>query len=460
MTFSRLTSMSLKPGAFSGQPFSLLDGQAHLDLAAILEIDLLENAPREVREDWQAQQLNLLLKHAVARSAFWRTRIPPALCTPHMLSRLPVLTRRDVTEQVRTEGALVPPEPGVLAETYASSGSTGTPVKVHLTSFNARLNTMHGLAKFFMDGIPVNEPHTFIRPASAELMMNGTEKLRVERRGTWIGRLGNVFQDAPHKVIEFAHDAGALVEELGRDRVGQLACPSTFMSMILEVCGTEGLREMGVSLWLHHTDNLGDDLAARIREAGIPISSSYSSSETGVIATECAHVPGHFHVAYANVIVESDTAGDVQVNGTSLGRLLITHLHSHATPLIRYDVGDFARLHVRCPCGHDGQTLSRLHGRGKFFLRHTDGRLIHFPVFSARLVDIAAFTEFWIHQPDCATIVVRLGGRTSLDAEEEAKLRAYIIQASDPAFKVEIIAQPEIDWSKNRKRLAFTSAVA
>ncbi len=461
MTFSRFTSLPLKSAAFSGQPFSLLDGPVHQDLATILEIDILENAARGVREHWQARQLANLLNHAVARSTFWRSRLPVAPCTPETLSALPVLSRRELLEQVQSEGSLMtPPGSGDQIETYASSGSTGVPVKVHLTSANARLNTMHGIAQHFIEAEPLDEPRTFIKPASAELMMSATEKLRVERHPTWIGRMSRVFRDAPHKIIEFAKDGSALVEELRKDKVGHLACPSTFMYMILETCGVEGLREMGISLWLHHTDNLDDDLAARIRGAGIPIRSGYSCSEAGVIAMECTKAPGFYHVAYSNVIVECDEETTVQVGGDDLGRVLITHLHSYATPLIRYDVGDFARLHSRCACGHDGQALSRLHGRGKFFLRHPDGRLLHFPVYSARLLEVAPFTEFWIHQPDPSRIIVRLGGRVHLTTEEEARVRAYVIRASDSVFTVEVVTSREIDWTKNPKRLAFTSAVA
>lgn len=58
------------------------------------------------------------------------------------------------------------------------------------------------------------------------------------------------------------------------------------------------------------------------------------------------------------------------------------------------------------------------------------------------------------------TITVEVGGRDSITADEEAKLRSYIIKATDPAFNVEIRPVEQIDWSANPKRLFFSSSVA
>ena len=457
MMFSTLARLPVKETAYSGRPFSLLDGYAHEDLAAIVEIDLIENSNRKFREDWQDHRLASVAEHARTRSPTWRQRIPEGPISCRSLPALPVQTREEVREQVQTEGSLVGASSG---QTYASSGSTGTPVAVHVTDFNGRYNAMRSLAQHFMEGRPLNEPRTFIRPARAEVMLDPGQKVGVERHKTWIGQLSSVFADAPHKIIQFAYDESVLLDELRKDRVGHLACPSTFMNIIMRYGGTENLRRMGVSMWLHHSDNLDTEVATRLRESGIAVRSSYSCSEVGAMAAECIAKPGNYHVAHSNVVVECDKSEAVTVDGVELGRILVTHLHAYATPLIRYDVGDFGHLTDTCPCGHDGPTLSRLHGRGKFFLRRPDGELLPFHVFSARLFELVPFTEYHIHQPDVMTIVVELGGHTSLTPDEEKRIKTLITKASDPVFRVEVKAVPSIDWSRNPKRLAFTSAVA
>jgi hypothetical protein len=57
------------------------------------------------------------------------------------------------------------------------------------------------------------------------------------------------------------------------------------------------------------------------------------------------------------------------------------------------------------------------------------------------------------------TITVQIGGRETLTLDEEEKLKAIIIGASDPAFRVIIKPVKEIDWSDNPKQLFFSSSV-
>jgi phenylacetate-coenzyme A ligase PaaK-like adenylate-forming protein len=140
--------------------------------------------------------------------------------------------------------------------------------------------------------------------------------------------------------------------------------------------------------------------------------------------------------------------------------LLVTHLHSYATPIIRYDIGDFGQLEPRCRCGHDGPTISNIFGRGKHFLRHPDGRLLPFYLSTRTLVEIAEFEEMRVRQDRIDMITVEIGGRESLTADQETALRNYIVRATDPAFNIELKPVREIDWSGNPKRLFFSSSVA
>ncbi|MCP3465798.1 MULTISPECIES: hypothetical protein [unclassified Bradyrhizobium] len=139
--------------------------------------------------------------------------------------------------------------------------------------------------------------------------------------------------------------------------------------------------------------------------------------------------------------------------------MLITHLHSHATPLLRYDIGDFGKLHHQCPCGHNGPTISHIYGRGKHFLRHPDGRYLPFYLSPRVLREAVEFKECRFRQESIDTITVEIGGREILTPEEEEKLRATVIAAAEPAFKVEIKPVKEIDWSNNLKQLFFSSSV-
>jgi phenylacetate-CoA ligase len=193
---------------------------------------------------------------------------------------------------------------------------------------------------------------------------------------------------------------------------------------------------------------------------GVRSLSNYSAGEIGPIAFECPQYQGHYHVAHTNVMVERDEELTASFNGMSVGRLLISHLHSYGTPIIRYDVGDFAQVEQQCRCGHDGPTISNIFGRGKHFLRHPSGKLLPFYISTRVLLETVAFNDCRVKQTEIDTIIVELGGRESITADEEENLKKVITKATDPVFKIDIKPVKEIDWSGSPKRLFFSSSVA
>jgi phenylacetate-coenzyme A ligase PaaK-like adenylate-forming protein len=117
-----------------------------------------------------------------------------------------------------------------------------------------------------------------------------------------------------------------------------------------------------------------------------------------MIGVECNTASGHYHVATSNVIVEVvDQTHDV--DGVRLGSALVTHLHSYATPFIRYELGDLACLADKCPCG-----------------------------------------------------VVDIGGRPGLASDETAAIVALLKERAGLEFEIEVGARNEIDWGRSRKR--------
>ena len=50
-----------------------------------------------------------------------------------------------------------------------------------------------------------------------------------------------------------------------------------------------------------------------------------------MIGAECSKFSGYYHVATSNVIVEV-VDRRFEIDGINLGKVLVTHLHSYATP--------------------------------------------------------------------------------------------------------------------------------
>jgi phenylacetate-coenzyme A ligase PaaK-like adenylate-forming protein len=374
------------------------------------------------------------------------------------LLNLPILSRKDIAAQVQKDGSLLPEKSRAqAASTYETTGSTGTPLKVFFSEQNGYYNVLRGVAQFFIDNLPLDRNRARILSAirSEELKKSSVQN----SNEFWAGPLSKIYRTGSNKTLRFTTDVGGLLEQLSKESVGYLICPSRILEQLLDHAGTELIKSLGVEVWFHISDYRSQEAVRQLNAIGVKCLSNYSSAEVGPIAFECTAHEGHYHVAHSNVVVESDEQLTSTFEGEVVCRLLITHLHSYATPLIRYDVGDFGKLHDQCPCGHDGPTLSHIYGRGKHFLRHPDGSYLPFHLTTRALREIVDFSECRFRQETIDTITAYIGGRESLSAAEEEKLRATVIAVSDPAFKVVIKPVKEIDWSDNPKQLFFSSSV-
>jgi phenylacetate-CoA ligase len=453
---SRFKGRPQNVNGYGDQPFSFLDPDAHRIVGYIASIDMIENGDKAAREYWQKKQLGNLINHAYVRSEFWRQRIPGRVGRQDILQNMPALTRKDIASQVQKEGTLYGDKKSI--GTYETTGSTGTPLKVFVCEQNGYYNDVRSLAQFFFDDLPLDENRVKITPVfnAAELQKNsGLRRIEPD----WAGPLSKIYRNGSNKVLRFNKDVAGLLEELSKDRVGYLVCHSRVIEQLLEHGGPDLIKGLGIRLWIHVSDYRSPDAVEQLKQIGIPSLSNYSSGETGPIANECKTNQGYFHVAHSNVIVECDQKLTTGFDGETVGRLLVTHLHSFATPIIRYDIGDFGKLHDQCPCGHDGPTLSRIFGRGKHFLRHPDGRYLPFYLSTRLIREVVDFKECRFRQDAIDTITVQIGGRESLSREEEERLKATITAATDPVFKVVVKPVKEIDWSDNPKQLFFASSV-
>lgn len=370
---------------------------------------------------------------------------------------LPIQSREDTGVQVALEGSLAN-DGNAPVSSYASTGSTGTPVKVYVTEENGYYNNVRGLAQYFINGLSLEENFTRISPATSLAALE-KKSLDVSVGDSWAGPLSGVFRTGTAKKIVHQYDDAALIKELLKDKVGYLFCPNRYLDILMSNGGIDLIRKLGIKSWIHSYDHRDPEIVKTLDNVGVRSLSEYSAGEIGPIALECMKCQGYFHVVHTNVIVECDDRLTASFNGASLGRLLVTHLHSYATPIIRYDIGDFAQLEKQCPCGHDGPTIFNIFGRGKHFLRHPDGKLLPFYLSTRALLEAVAFKECRIRQAEIDTITVEIGGREEITADEEAKLRNLIIRATDSTFKISIKPVKEIDWSGSTKRLFFSSSV-
>ena len=451
------SSFPLASRGYSERPMMFLDVGPSSALTAVLELTLIETGTRAAWERWQKVQLRNLLTHATQRSGFWRDRMQ--MRTPESkLRTLPILTRSDVQRQVSMEGSLLHPSDGYETVKNATSGSSGMPVRFFVSVMNTQYNAARALMHFFNEGKDLSLNYTAVRMARTSKfkeIADNSNGFVVEKNPSWLGGLGSIIRSGSQKIIDHVDpDIRALIKELRKDPVGYFVMVPRTLAMILSRNGPELLSELKVSECIFFAESADPELVQTVRNQGIPVRSSYSAEETGQIAFECATSAGHYHVTTSNVIVEVvDVSHDV--GGLKLGRVLVTHLHSYATPFIRYDLGDLALLKETCPCGHNGPTLHELYGRVTNALKHRDGTLHPFYIRGPELLEVVQFSEFRIRQVDLDKIVVELGGREELSPQDVQNVVQFMKARAGEDLKVEVIPRPSIDWGESTKRQSF-----
>ena len=350
----------LKNRAFSEKPMSFVDEAPKALFGAIIDVVAIETGNRAAREHWQHKQLHNLLQHAAQRSAFWRERIGAKNIKGISLSDLPVLTRSDVVRQVETEGSLLANGP-IATKSHATSGSSGMPVRFFISQMSVDYTIIRSIAQYFIEGRDLTFNNTLFKSSTRNLTKAG---FTVEHTTGWLGPLNSLFKSGDLKKITHSHpNRDLLFKELTKDPIGHLIAQPSLIESLFYDDDMSFLCENGTKMFIPTGEVAENSLRDKFAAVGIPVRANYSSEEAGLIAAECKDCPENFHVAQSNVIVEVDNRDSVVVDGNRLGRVLVTHLHSYATPFIRYDIGDFATLSETCECGHDGQALSNICGR-------------------------------------------------------------------------------------------------
>jgi phenylacetate-CoA ligase len=155
-----------------------------------------------------------------------------------------------------------------------------------------------------------------------------------------------------------------------------------------------------------------------------PVFNYYGARDAGPIAGECRARAG-LHV-FSDItwveIVRAD--GSACVPG-ELGEVVVTKLHEHGMPLIRYRTGDRAAWLGRpCSCGLPLPLLSSLYGRVGDFVRAPAGHAIHGEFFTHLFYGVDGVARFQVRQPTPGSLQILVEPAGRLDGAALERIRA------------------------------------
>lgn len=386
----------------------------------------------------QHHQLVRVAEHCAKHSRQFRRRLADAKLKPEDLGEarglaaLPVLRRQDLqVPAAQLFSAEVPPDHLPIGDTN-TSGSTGEPVKTRRTN----VSNLFWMAMVIRD-------HVWHRRDFSRRLAAIRATVREERSNDWGPPANLLYRTGPSLSIPSTANIKRMLEMLADFRPDSLLIyPNILAEMV-----RHGEARGGAPPVIRHLRTTGETLSPELREAAAAhfnatVEDCYSSQELGYIALQCPD-SGLYHVMAESVLVEVLDAGGRPCRPGEIGRIVVTDLHNFATPLIRYDIADYAEVGEPCRCGRGLPTLKRILGRERNLMLLPDGTRQWPRTGYRRFREFAPVRQFQFAQLDRDTIEVRLVSDTPVSQEQEEALRGHIVQSIGHPFDVRFVYFPD-----------------
>ncbi len=430
------------------------DGRGAAVLALLFQLERTQWLPAERLRELQFEQLRVLVRHAFDSAPFyrehWRKAYDPAApLTPERFAALPVLTRAALQERhSELRSRAVPQDHGAVAETR-TSGSTGMPVRVLKTELCGLFWRAFTLRDHLWHGRDLGGRLAAIRLGVAS-----------GEAGNWGAATSGLLDTGPVATQPVSLDVDRQLEWLQQQRPDYLL---TYPSIAAELARTS--LERGIRLpGLREVRTIGETLEAEVRGLcrdawGARVTDLYSADEIGYAALQCPQQE-HHHVQAEAVLLEVVDANGRPCAPGETGRVLVTGLHNFATPLVRYEIGDYAELGEPCSCGRGLPVLRRIAGRVRNMLVTATGER-YWPSFGLRhQTEVPKLRQYQLVQKEIDLIEARLVTSARLSAGEERVLRERILSRIPAGFRLEFAYPERIERSASGKYEEFVCELA
>jgi phenylacetate-CoA ligase len=350
-------------------------------------------------QDIQQQALPLLLDHARSHVPYYREmRLPSS-----DLRAFPILSRTTL----RTEFERLKSDD--LAHRHwrkaSTGGSTGEPVQVILD--RDFLAWAHATDMYALQTLCGLSPYEYLSHRRAAIWHQRQRSMPVHPSTRLAGRLLRqlIFLE-PYEALS-QQKLDEHVRRLNEHRPAVILAFAGTAFQIAKYVLAKNLPMHRPRLIVASAEMLYPTMRETIRQAfGCPVLERYGAAETGRVAWECSH--GKLHVFSFSHVIEVLDSNDRPVRPGEVGRIVITPLHNLAMPLIRYDIGDLARVSAQpCPCGSPLPTWDEMTGRAIHHFVRADGDIVFGGNFIAMFYEYNWILQFYVLQEAVDRIVIR-----------------------------------------------------
>lgn len=407
----------------------------------------------------QYKQLHALLLHVVKTVPYYHNRFSkidiPSQLTDNFFQSLPILSRQAINqagEQIFSQS--IPKSHGKVRFTK-TSGTTGIPIKLLSTD----------IIRFYWDVFTMRDHLWHQRDltrklAIIRLMFKGEgffpDDIPVDGWGCVAGQITKTGEARLLNILSPIIDQRAWLQNFQPDTL--LIFPSALEELLghdthfaRELSSLKEIRTM--------SETLSPDTRKLFREKlGAKIVDMYSTVELGYIALQCPEYE-HYHIQSENVLVEILNENNQPCQPGEVGRIIITALHNYASPLIRYEIGDYAEVGEPCPCGRGLPVIKQLYGRYRNWLTYPDGqkRYPGFELFAD--LGIESIQQYQAVQTSVQDLTLKLVVSQKLTESEKKYLIQRINQVLDYPFTITIEYVESVRNQQTGKCETFISLV-
>ncbi|MBT5049205.1 MAG: phenylacetate--CoA ligase family protein [Rhodospirillaceae bacterium] len=339
-----------------------------------------------------------------------------------------------------------------------SSGTTGRPVTVIKTALNNLFLLANELRGHLWHQRDISKKLAVIRYYEKSIAMAPDG----QKGKNWGPSVGTIYADAgPVVLLNIASKLKDQADWLVRQNPEYILSYPSNLQALGEYFENNGLALPALRQICTVSELVSDRLRETMRRVwGVQVKDVYSSEESGCLAQQCPD-HDHYHVQSENIYLEvvDDDGAPCAVGQT--GRVLITTLHNFATPLIRYEVGDYAELGPPCDCGRGLPVITRIHGRYRNRLALPNGSS-EFP-YLGEYADYREITtairQFQFIQHSIEEVEMKLVVVEDLTPEQETKIKELIVRCLGHPFRITLSYHDDIAKGAGGKFEEFVSKV-
>jgi len=437
---------------FFNPPIPFLTGDASVLCQIISEVERVNSMDSRGVRNHQERFLSPLVKHFLEVDPSFRKRVGKRSSSlDFLLTDLQKVEPqgKEFFQNLSGRGEVISqrtPKHFTPLHWAETSGSTGKPLRIQNTSVSGAISTAAVPWSHMKSGIDFSGKLASVKPGNKGILISDN----------WDGATDLLFKVGKMLSISSSEDVMVQLDNLEKFKPDTLIVFPSVLSEYTQIW-KRGVRD---PLPLKMIRTMGETLRDETRDlaatlTGAVVLDTYSSSEIGRIATQVSEGGLYVLNNYSLIVEVLDQNWNPCPIGET-GRVVVTDLCNYATPMIRYDIGDYA-----VPGDKDCLTLKSIRGRYRNMISLPDGRKIWPLVGYREFSNILPVRQFHIRQEEIGKLKASFYVEHFPSKRQEDDLYGIIRKSLGYDFEIDATYQLEpLEKGPNQKLEDFVSLVS